>query len=286
MSSDFREKIALALLERNFTVRALSKSCFDIICRKGSQILLLKVLKNANSISSGYADEMKKISSYLDASPLIISERSDIDLEDSVVYSRMGICTLNMMTFLKALDNHNPIIKKTRAGLVACINGDKLKSLREKNGFSLSYLSERLGVSKRMISRYEEGINEVTIGRSSRVYDLFGEGVFERINIFSFKSPDPGMFSSSLSIKYKDLGFEPAELFNSPFDIIAKKEGDIIFTEVDKVNKYAYPISQMIGASNLVICDKNKPKDIPSLTREEFMGFDRPAELLRFIKTF
>ena len=70
----------------------LYEGCFDVLARKNGQILLIKVLEDANSISRQCTEEMGAIASYINASPLIISEKAGSRLEDNIVYSRFSIC--------------------------------------------------------------------------------------------------------------------------------------------------------------------------------------------------
>ena len=90
-----------------------------------------------------------------------------------------------------------------------------------------------------------------------------------------------------MSKKYKDLGFEAIETHKVPFDILAKKDKEIILTEVgDKPNPQAQSLSRLLDADNLVIFKKKKPKDIPSLKKEEFLELKKAKELVKFLKEF
>ncbi|MBI3027146.1 hypothetical protein HYY70_03460 [Candidatus Woesearchaeota archaeon] len=45
-------------------------------------------------------------------------------------------------------------------------------------------------------------------------------------------------------------------------------------------------LSKLLEVDNLVIFQKKRPKDIPSLTKEEFMDFDKANKLVKFLKEF
>ena len=84
-----------------------------------------------------------------------------------------------------------------------------------------------------------------------------------------------------------DLGFDATETKKTPFDIISKKDKEIILTEVsDKVNPQMQSLSKLLDADNLVIFNKKKPKNVPSMTKKEFMEFDEANELVKFLKEF
>lgn len=113
MKQNLLERVCIALIKKGFTVKCLTRTCFDIVARKQSEILLIKVLEDANSISQEYSFEMQKVSTFINASPLIISEKAGSKLEDNVVYQRHGIFTVNMHTFMRSLDYHKEKKKVT-----------------------------------------------------------------------------------------------------------------------------------------------------------------------------
>ena len=136
MKQNLIDLISIYLLKKQFTIRVLTRTCFDLVARKGIQILLIKILEDANSINEEFAQEMKKVSNYFSASPLIISEKARNLLKDNIVYTRFGIYTLNFFTFKNCIENKMPFVKSTNAGLTANLIGNKLREIREREGFS------------------------------------------------------------------------------------------------------------------------------------------------------
>ena len=120
-----------------------------------------------------------------------------------------------------------------------------------------------------------------------KLYNLFGHDVFNEVNVFVNSMQPQSRFETEVSRKYMELGFEATETRKTPFDIIAKKDGEIILTEVsDKVNPQMQSLSKLLEADNLVIFKKKKPKDMPSMTKEEFMDFEKANELVKFLREF
>ena len=202
------------------------------------------------------------------------------------VYERFGICTLTPSIFKNCFENKSPFLRRSHAGPTASVIGEKLKQKRDELGYSLNELSRKVGVSRRMMSKYESGNSEASLKNANALYRLFGGSIFRKIDIFS----PQGKVADSLSEipkKYNELGFESTETKKAPFDIIAKKGKEIILTEVsDKVNPQMQPLSKLLDADNLVIFRKKKPKNIPSMTKKEFMEFDEANELVKFLKEF
>ena len=287
MKETLLDKVNIFLLKKGFTIKNLTRTCFDVLARKGSQILLIKALEDANSISRQYTEEMIAVASYINASPLIIAEKAGGKLDEHIVYSRFGIYTLNLSTFTSCINSRFPFIKRSKAGLTASVVGKKLKEKREELGYSLNALSKKIGVTSRMIMKYENENSEVTINRAMKIYDLFGHQVFNHVDIFMQRENRESRFETEVSGKYVELGFEATETKKTPFDIIARKDDDIILTEVsDKVNPQMQSLSKLLDADNLVIFRKKKPKDIPSMTKKEFMDFEKANELVKFLKEF
>src|SRR3989344_2433464 len=221
MKQTLLDKINIFLLKKGFTIKNLTRTCFDILARRNEQILLIKVLEDANSISKEYTEEMKSVASYITASPQIIADKAGSRLEENIVYSRFDIYTLNFGTFINCVSNKFPFIRRSQAGLTASVEGKKLKEKREEKGFSLNSLSRKLGVTSRMIMKYEN------------------------------------------------------------------EDDEIILTEVsDKVNPQMQSLSKLLDADNLVIFRKKKPKNIPSMTKKEFMEFAEADELVKFLKEY
>ena len=287
MKQKVLEEVNIFLLKKGYTVKNLTRSCFDVIARSSENILLIKVLEDANGIAKQYADEMISVASYINATPLMISEKAGHVLENNVVYTRFDICTLNFFTFTGCVNNKFPFIKRNKAGLTAIISGKKLKEKREETGYSINSLSKKIGVTSRMIRQYENDDCEITVNKAMKIYDIFGGYVFNEVNIFMRQKAPKNNFESDLTKKYMALGFEATDTKKTPFDIIAKKDDELILTRVsDDVNPEMQSLSKLLDADNLVIFSKKKPHNVASLTKEEFMEVSKANELVKFLKKF
>lgn len=285
MQQDLREKINALLLEKGFIVKNIERKCFDVLAKK-DEILLVKTVKDANSVSKEFCDELRQIGEMLGVAPFIVAEKAGDELIDEVVYSRFGVYCLNLRTFENCLNRNFPLVMRNRAGFTLKIKENMLKNLREEKELSLNFLAGKLGVSREMIQRYESG-NEMTLDRAEKIYNLFGDEIFEPINVFKINNRLIKSFNNEYVEKYNNLGFGATVLNKAPFDIVARKNEEIIFTEIgDSVKKQFFSISNLIDGDNLVIFKRKKPKDIPACTREEFLEFDKAGELLKFVKEF
>jgi putative transcriptional regulator len=287
MKSRIIDKLAVFLLKDGFTVKTLARTCFDLLARKQDKILLIKVLEDANAVTKVYTDAMMVVSSYIKAIPIIVSEKAGDKLEDNVLYTRFDLYTLNFNTFVNSIRNKFPFVRRTQAGFTVSVAGDKLRKKREEKGFSLNRLSKKVGVTSRMMDKYEKGNSEMTLNKARKIYDIFGHQVFNEINIFSGSNEIKSIYKSDFSKKYRDLGFEAFDTDKTPFDIIAKKNNELILTGIgDKPSKDFASLSKLLDADNLVIFKKKKPKDIPAITKKEFLEFEKANALIKFLKDF
>ncbi len=287
MKSELLENTSIILLRKGFTVKNLN-SCFDILARKEDKIILIKVNYDANSLSNESIKEINKIASCIEAVPLIIAEKSGSPLDDNVVYSRFGVFTVNLTTFENALNQELPFVKSSKAGLTTSLNGQKLRKLRENKGLSLNDLSKKLGVSRRMVYSYENENSDIVLNKAWKLYDLFGHEVFNQIDIFSQMNEIIYECISDVGKKYYDLGFKTIETKKSVFDIIAKKEKEIILTNVgDVFNKELNIFSKLLDAEGLIVFEHKKPNtELPKIAKEEFLELENEKELIKIIKEF
>src|SRR3989344_756026 len=109
MKTEIIDKLAVFLLKDGFTVKTLTRTCFDLLARKQDRILLIKVLEDANAVSKEYTDEMNMVSSYVGAVPVIIAEKAGNKLEDNVLYTRFNLYTLNFTTFVNSINKCSEI---------------------------------------------------------------------------------------------------------------------------------------------------------------------------------
>jgi putative transcriptional regulator len=148
---------------------------FDLAARRGDDLLLVKILANVDGLDAETGAEMRRLGSYLSATPLVIGLRTrDEDLKPEVVYFRHGVPAINPDTaFDLFVENVPPLIYAAPGGLYVDIDGDLLADEREERGWSLGRLATELGVSRRTVSKYEDGMN-ASIEVAIKLEDLFG----------------------------------------------------------------------------------------------------------------
>ncbi|MBI2144767.1 helix-turn-helix domain-containing protein [Candidatus Woesearchaeota archaeon] len=294
MKRSLMDQVGILLLRHGYTVKTLTGSSFDIVARRDAQVMLIKVLEDANSITEDFAVSMRNLSSHIDAAPVIIAEKAGRKLEDGVVYSRFGVYAFNYGTFGSCLASRFPIVISTRAGFTASVVGEKLRHQREARGYSLGALSRKVGVSRRMISKYESDLADVSLRSAIALNKLFGSGIFNKVDVFAAARDSIEGKPSQIARKYGELGFRAADTSKAPFDVVARLQHELILTEVSpRVNPNLESIQQLLGADALLIVDRKSEsrvpkaqKALPLIQKGDFLEMKSARELIRFLREF
>ena len=100
--ADLVERITKILEGEGFVVvsYADTKSCVDLIARRGDELLLIRVLGNIDALREESAKEFLRLAAVLRAHPIIVGAHSKRGpLERGVVYRRYSIPAVSFETF-------------------------------------------------------------------------------------------------------------------------------------------------------------------------------------------
>ena len=149
---------------------------FDLAARRGDDLVLLKILGNIDALNRETGAELRRVGDYLSATPMVIGLRTrNQDLEPGVVYFRHGVPVFNPDTAYDLfIEEVPPLIYAAPGGLYVSIDGDLLADEREERGWSLGQLATELGVSRRTVSKYEDGMN-ASIEVAIQLEELFNQ---------------------------------------------------------------------------------------------------------------
>lgn len=163
-------------------VRDEKARAFDI-AYSGEKAYLIKIVHNIESVSTDFADTIKKCASVVGAEPIVISERGKEVLREDVVYSRHGVSVMREETFMNFISGE-PLGVADRGGIKVPI--EDLKPAMEKVGMSRQTLAKLLGTSTEMVRKYEKGSapgEEV----AKRLVDIFGKTIVSKHSFKSFE---------------------------------------------------------------------------------------------------
>lgn len=269
--------------------------CFDIIAKKGTKVLLLKVLYNVDSLKPEIADEMKKLAKILNAIAIVIGEKFKTDfLERRIVYTRYNLPVINLATFYDYLRGELPYIYSAPGGYYVKIDAEKMRRAREMLKISIGETAKKLGVSKRTVMNYEEG-SDASIDVAIKIEELFGN-VIKRIDFKEFirdeEIEEKEKEENEIIYKLREIGISVYTVKHTPFDAISKIESREIFMglkQVKEIEKRAMligKVSQIMCAEAAYITEREMKKKIESvvfLHKEELESLHSAAEFISLI---
>ncbi|MEM0129283.1 MAG: transcriptional regulator [Thermoplasmata archaeon] len=174
----------------------LRPTSFDLAARRDSLLLLIKVLKNIDTLSREEADRLGELARLFPALALVIGETSGTSrLEAGVVYSRYDLPILAPTTFEDLIQKGiPPFLVSAPGGIFARMDGPRLRALREARGLSLGAMAKIAGVSRHSIQLYEEGGGAEVIV-VERVEQFFDESLALPVDLLSIgvavRGPEP-----------------------------------------------------------------------------------------------
>jgi len=180
---------------------------------------------------------MRRLGQYLQATPMVIRIRTrDEELKPGVVYFRHGVPVINPDTgydlFVEGCPAH---LRGPRRALCVSLDGDLLADEREGGCWSLGRLATELGVSRRTVSKYEDGMN-ASIEVAIQLEDLFNEPFSSPVDVLDGAGevrdadptprrprPTPTTSTSSTCSRTQDSRSHPTA--RAPFKAVSEDEG-------------------------------------------------------------
>ena len=179
MSHDALVGNVIAMLEdAGFAVSdrcSVRPKSFDVVARRDRDLVLVKILGNIDAFDRATGVAMRRLGEFLGGTPIVIGLRTrDKELDPGVMYLRHGVPVLSPDTAYNLfVEDVEPLIYAAPGGLYVSIDGDVLKDEREERGWSLGRLANELGVSRRTVSKYEDGM-DASVDIAQQLEELFG----------------------------------------------------------------------------------------------------------------
>ncbi|HTT26148.1 MAG TPA: helix-turn-helix domain-containing protein, partial [Thermoplasmata archaeon] len=171
---------------------AIRPSSFDLLGRRDSLLVMVKVLKNIDALDPGEARRIRELAGLFPAVPFVIGHSSGTTaLQAGVLYNRYGLPIISAETLEEYVGKGiPPFLVSSPGGIFAKVDGERLRALRELHRLSLGALASVAGVSRRTIQLYEEGAGaEMTI--VERIERFLGEPIARPIDILQFPGGAP-----------------------------------------------------------------------------------------------
>jgi putative transcriptional regulator len=160
---------------------------FDIVCRRDGEKYIIKVLYNIDTFSKLSVSSLLKMEKITGSIAVIIGEKTGTGaLEDGVLYFRHGLPIFSFQTFKEYINGQKPYIYSAPGGFYVKIDGEKMREIRNSKNFSIGYISQKLGVSRRSISLYESG-SSATIDIYLKLENILGDDISREVDISTLK---------------------------------------------------------------------------------------------------
>ena len=282
-------------------IRSIS---FDIIARRDKQLLIIKVLTNIDSLSSGDAEELRIIANSLQGSPMVIGLHSSSGkLEDGILYSRFGVPIISEATFHEhLLEGVPPFVYAAPGGLYVRLDGDTLKRLRQERNISLGALAEVAGVSRKAIQMYESGMGAM-IEIAARIEEFLHEPIVVPLNPFSYTAEVERTLRTFDTFQglnrdvfemLKEIGYSVVPTIRCPFDALASEHDMLLLAGIGESPEMAARKARVVGNISRVtekksvifvreVSSKESIDGTPLITKDELRRADDADDVLELI---
>jgi len=231
--------VTAMLQDAGFTVSdrcAIRPKSFDLAARRGDDVLLVKILANVDAFDAATGAEMRRLGEYLNATPLVLGLRTrDEDLKPGVVYFRHGVPAFSPDTALDLfVEGVPPLIYAAPGGLYVNIDGEVLEDAREDRDWSLGQLASELGVSRRTVSKYEDGMN-ASVDVAARLEELFERDLTAPVEVLEGADevrdgepepaePDPDPTDEPVVTVLTRVGYTVHPTERAPFSAVSEED--------------------------------------------------------------
>ncbi|OWP57338.1 MAG: hypothetical protein B2I17_01490 [Thermoplasmatales archaeon B_DKE] len=211
---------------------------FELIARREDEKYIIKILHNVDTFRITNAIEMVRLSRVTGAAAVVIGERAGSGvLEDGVVYYRHHVPIMSPVTFVDYIDGRKPNVFSGPGGFYIPINGKVMHSIRDKLGYSIGFVSNKVGTSRRSISLYERG-SASTIDVYTKLEALLMNDISSSIDILKIVNEielpaeergDINDFIREVIDNIVRTGYDFYSMKKAPFDAVANRAMDTMF---------------------------------------------------------
>ncbi|WP_121741140.1 transcriptional regulator [Natronorubrum halophilum] len=289
---------------------AIRPKSFDIAARRDEDLILVKILGNIDAFNQATGHEMRRLGTYLRATPMVIGLRSrDEDLKPDVVYFRHGVPVLSPDTAYNLfIEEVPPLIYAAPGGLYVSIDGDLLADERQDRDWSLGQLASELGVSRRTVSKYEDGMN-ASVEVAMALQELFDAPLTSPVDVLDGADevheteatpddPEADPDDEQVVTVLTKAGYNVHPTLRSPFKAVSRDEEDddenVVLTGHSKFTKAAEKRARIMSSighvthtRSVYVVDRATQDSVDGtalVEREELAELNDAAELRKVIR--
>ncbi|MFC7176635.1 transcriptional regulator [Halosegnis marinus] len=299
--------VSAMLADAGFAVSdriAVRPKSFDLAARRGEDVLLVKVLSNVDAFDAATGAEMRRLGHYLNATPMVVSLRTrDEDLKPGVVYFRHGVPAISPDTAVDMfVEGVPPLIYAAPGGLYVNIDGEVLADAREERDWSLGQLASELGVSRRTVSKYEDGMN-ASVEVAARLEEVFDQPLASPVDVLDGgedvrdadpepdEAPEPDPSDEPVVSVLTKVGYTVHPTQRAPFKAVSEDEdpadslltGHSEFTRTaEKRARIMSSVGEITRTRSVYVVDDARRENVDGtalIEREELAGVEDADDL-------
>jgi len=281
-------------------------SCFDLVARKGEQLLLVKVLSNIDALTKEDANALQLVAHFFNATPLIVGHKTRKGkLDSGVVYKRHGVSTIAPRSFQSMIvEKRMPREFAQRGGRLVAIDGTKLREARLEQQMSTGNLADCIQVSARAVLAYEKDEMDVSIDIAERLEKVLETDLMIPIDLLQEKAEVPtmqhGTPTDALEMRVNEffarLGMKVLWTDRAPFHVAAKEDDTPLISGVGSIKSWSLKkrieilksVSKVTEADAVIIVEEGQSEenvvDLPVIRQLELDDIDKPRELKKIIE--
>ena len=281
-------------------------SCFDLVARKGEQLLLVKVLSNIDALTKEDADALQLVAHFFNATPLIVGHKTRKgQLDSGVVYKRHGVSTIAPRSFQSMIvEKRMPREFAQRGGRLVAINGAKLREARLEHQISTGDLADCIQVSARAVLAYEKDEMDVSKDIADRLEKVLETDLMIPIDLLQERAEIPTMQHEAptdvLEVRVNEffarLGMRVLWTDRAPFHVAAKEDDAPLISGVGSIKSWSLKkridilksVSKVTEADAVIIVEEGQSEenvvDLPVIRQLELDDIDKPRELKKIIE--
>jgi putative transcriptional regulator len=310
--SQLMEKVMSNLEEAGFDLSSqcdVRPSCFDLVARRGGQLILIKVLANVDALTKEDAVTLQQVAHFFNATALVVGEKSRRGmLEEGTVYKRYGVYTMTPPSFrTMATEGEPPRELIQRGGRFVAIDGSKLRKARESLRMTQEELAQCIEVSARAVLAYEKEEMDISSDVAERLEKVLETDIIIPIDVLSepvrhrhIEQPKVRQDISDLEKRvnefFERLGMKVLWTDRAPFHVAAKEEGPPVMSGVGSLKSWTLQkrmeilksVSKVAESNVVIIVEEGKAEeqvsDLPVIRQLELDEIEKPSELKKIIE--
>ena len=260
------------------------KTSVDLIAKKGSEVLVIRILGNLDALKPEHATDMLNLADILHGKAIIIANRSRWGpLKPGTIYYRHGVPAMSPETFLDFLEGKTPVSFYVKGKEIVRIDRELLRKRRLELGLSLQKLAELAGTTKETIYRYEKGYYP-TREAAEKLEKVLGVKLIRGV--------EPVVEPQATELHYpfsllESLGGTVREFRRLPWNALAKRKYTISFLKersIHRIKKRILDLERAKGKVFTYYLFIGRYKGVPSIEEEEIASAKSFREIERIAR--